>query len=93
MYLDREKLLSISAQKVDVDELKEKLKGEMEQQNKQLQVMVNNVVTENIELKRRMSTLETDRTDFMRQLLDYQKQIDSIITTVDGLKNRLGEKH
>ena len=54
--------------------------------------MVNNVVTENIELKKRMSTLETDRSDFMKQLLDYQKQIDSVLSTVDNLKKKLNER-
>jgi integrase len=58
MYLAREKLISISAAKVDVEELKEKLKIEMEQQNRQLQLMVNNLVTENMDLKQRMSRTE-----------------------------------
>jgi integrase len=93
MYLAREKLISISAQKVDVEELKEKLKVEMEQQNKQLQLMVNSLVTENMDVKRRMSTLETDRTDVMKQLLDNQKQIDSILSAVETLKKRVSEKH
>jgi len=33
MYLDREKLISISADKVDVEEIREKLRVEVEQQN------------------------------------------------------------
>ena len=54
MYLEREKLISITMPKVDVEELKAKLRGEIEQQNRQLQVMVNNVVSENIDLKPRI---------------------------------------
>jgi hypothetical protein len=48
----------ISAQKVDVEKLKEKLKIEMEQQSRQLQLMVNSLVTENMDLKQRMSRTE-----------------------------------
>jgi len=58
MYLEREKLVSISMPKVDVDELKTKLRGEIEQQNRQLQVMVNSLVTENMDLKGRIQKTE-----------------------------------
>jgi site-specific recombinase XerD len=58
MYLDREKLLSISAPKVDVEELEAKLRAEVEQGSRQLQVMVNNLVTENIDLKGRIRLTE-----------------------------------
>jgi site-specific recombinase XerD len=58
MYLAREKLVSIFTPKIDVEELREKLRGEMEQQNKQLQVLVNSLVSENIELKGRIQVVE-----------------------------------
>jgi integrase len=58
MYLAREKLLSISAPKVDVEEIKEKLRAEVEQQTKQLQIMVNSLLTENMDLKVRMGNVE-----------------------------------
>lgn len=58
MYLDWEKLISISAQKVDVEELKEKLEVELEGQNRQLQVLINSLVTENMDLKDRVQHLE-----------------------------------
>jgi len=57
MYGEREKLLSISPRE-NLEELREKLKREIQEQNKQLQTMVNNVVSENIELKRRISQAE-----------------------------------
>jgi len=76
MYLAREKLVSISAQKVDVEEIKEKLKVEMEQQNRQLQVMVNSLVTENMDLKNRMQQVE-------RKLEDIGKTVSEIRKTVD----------
>jgi site-specific recombinase XerD len=57
MYVEREKLLSISP-KENLEELKAKLKGEIEQQNRQLQVMVNSLVTENMDLKQRINRTE-----------------------------------
>jgi len=72
MYLEREKLLSITMPKVDVDELKAKLRGEIEQQNRQLQVMVNNVVSENIDLKLRISRTE-------QKLAELEKAIHEIL--------------
>jgi hypothetical protein len=55
----REKLVSISTPKVDVEELKEKLKTEMDQQNKQLQVLVNSLIIENMDLKGRITENRT----------------------------------
>jgi septal ring factor EnvC (AmiA/AmiB activator) len=75
MYLAREKLVSISAPKVDVEELKEKLRVEMEQQNKQLQVMVNSLVTENMDLKRRISLTEEKLGNIERLIQQLQKEL------------------
>ena len=58
MYLDREKLISISAQKVDVLEIENKVRLEIEQSSKQLQLMVNSLVTENMDLKSRVQAVE-----------------------------------
>jgi hypothetical protein len=76
MYLDREKLLSITAAKVDVEEIKERLKVEMEQQNRQLQVMVNSLVTENMDLKNRMQGLE-------RKFSDIEKTVSEMHRTLE----------
>jgi integrase/recombinase XerD len=76
MYLAREKLISISAPKVDVEELKEKLRGEMEQQNRQLQVMVNSLVSENIDLKGRISAVERKLGDIERHVQEMRKTLD-----------------
>jgi len=57
MYADREKLLSISP-KENLEELKSKLKEEVDQQNKQLRAIVNNLVSENMDLKKRISRTE-----------------------------------
>lgn len=74
MYLEREKLLSISAPKVDVEELKAKLRTEVEQQNRQLQIMVNNLVTENMDLKHRIQQTE-------KKLGDLEKLIHKALET------------
>lgn len=75
IYLDREKLISISAAKVDVEELKEKLRMEVEQQNKQLQIMVNSLVTENMDLKRRIQHTEEKLSSIERMIQDLKKEI------------------
>jgi integrase len=92
MYLDREKLISISAQKVDVQEIESKVRLEIEQSSRQLQLMVNSLVTENMDLKRRISNVESDRGEFMKQLLDSQKQIDSILSALEALRKKESEK-
>lgn len=76
MYLAREKLVSISAPKVDVEEMKEKLKSEMEQQSRQLQIMVNSLVTENMDLKNRIQAVE-------RKLSEIEKNVSGMRETLD----------
>jgi len=55
MYLEREKLLSISAPKVDIEELETKIETRVEERNRQLQTLVNGLTAENLELKSRMA--------------------------------------
>ncbi len=76
MYLDREKLLSISAAKVDVEEIKEKLRAEVQEQSKQLQIRVNSFLTENMDLKNRMQQME-------RKFQDIEKTVSEIRKTLD----------
>jgi site-specific recombinase XerD len=78
MYLDREKLLSISAQKVDVEEIREKLRSEVEQQGKQLQIMVNSLLTENMDLKNRMQQVERKLSDFEKHVSDLNKAVKEL---------------
>jgi integrase len=78
MYLDREKLLSISAQKVDVEEIREKLRAEVDQQNKQLQIMVNSLVTENMDLKNRMQGVERKLSDFEKHLSELNRALQEL---------------
>ena len=71
MYAEREKLLSISP-KQNLEELREKLKGEIDQQTKQLQSLVNGLATENIELKQRISRTE-------QKLAELEKAIKELL--------------
>jgi len=73
MYLKREKLISVSTPKVDVEELWEKLKGEMEQQNKKQQFMIDSLWKENKDLQGRMISLEENKTELTKQLLKNQE--------------------
>ena len=74
MYAEREKLLSISAPKIDVEELKEKLKGEIEQQNRQLQTLVNSLLTENMDLKNRMGMAERKLEGIAKMLRELRSE-------------------
>jgi len=74
MYLERERLLSISAPKVDVEEIEAKLRGEIEQQNRQLQVMVNSLVTENMDLKGRIQLTEQKLAELDRLIREVLEQ-------------------
>jgi hypothetical protein len=76
MYLAREKLLSISVQKLDVQEIENKVRLEIEQSSKQLQIMVNSLVTENMDLKSRIQAVE-------RKLGDIEKHVSEIHKTLD----------
>jgi len=77
MYLEREQLLSISTPKVDLEKLKVKLRVEIEEQNRQLQLMVNNLVTENMDLK--------------NQQRKTNDELDKIITRLEKQDSELGE--
>jgi integrase/recombinase XerD len=75
MYLERERLLSISAGKVDVEELKAKVRGEVEQQSRQLQTLVNSLATENIDLKSRVAQMESARTELEKRLSKIEEYL------------------
>jgi hypothetical protein len=70
-YAQREKLLFVSP-KENLDELRAKLKGEVEQQNRQLQVIVDNVVSVNIDLRKRITRTE-------EKLIELEKCVDQAL--------------
>lgn len=82
MYHERERLLSTSAAKVDVEELKAKLRSEIEQQNRQLQLMVNNLVTENMDLKQRIQLTEKKLSEIEGMVVEVKKTLAEL--QVDG---------
>ena len=51
IYLKRETLISISTSKVDVKEIEDKLRGEVEQSKKELQTLVNGLATKSLRLQ------------------------------------------
>jgi len=73
MYLERERLLSVSAPKVDVEEVERKIRLEVEDKSKQLQVLVNGLSTENYELRQRIGRVE-------REIIELKKTLESLIS-------------
>jgi hypothetical protein len=54
----------------------EKLRGE-EQQNKQLQVLANSLVTKNMDLKSRVQAVERKFSDIEKSIQDLKKTVES----------------
>jgi site-specific recombinase XerD len=79
IYLEREKLISISTSEVNVEEIEAKLRLELDEGKKELQKLVNGLATkslrleeENKDLKRRIQSTE-------RKLADLEKLIREIV--------------
>ena len=77
IYLEREKLLSISAAEVDVEEIEAKLRGEVEESKKELQALVNGLATkslrleeENKDLRRRIQLTEQKLAELEKLILE-----------------------
>lgn len=60
--------------------IREKLKDEMEQQNRRFQIMVNSLVTENVDLKMRVQTAEQKLSNVEKSLADLRKEIEGLMT-------------
>jgi integrase len=98
MYLAREKLLSISAQKVDVEEIKEKLRGEMEQQNRALVRSLSDIdnarlrlETTNLELTNRIARVELENTDLTKANLDLKNRVQGVERKLSDFEKHLSE--
>jgi predicted nuclease with TOPRIM domain len=72
-----------SVGKVDVEEIKEKVKTEMEQQNKQLQIMVNSLVTENMDLKSRIAKTERQFSQLEQRFSNMERTVQEMRKTLD----------
>jgi len=60
MYLEREKMLSVSGPKVDAEEIEHKVRFEVEQQNRNLQTLVNSLAIENQRMKQDFEALKAE---------------------------------
>jgi len=68
MYLDREKLISISQPPVDTADLERKVDEKVDERIQSLQKVIANYATENMELKSRMARVELEITELKKEL-------------------------
>jgi len=81
IYLEREKLLSISTVEVDVEEIKTKLRVEVEQSKKELQVLVNGLATKSLRLEEENKDLKKRIQLTENKLSELEKLIREVIET------------
>jgi len=81
-YSQGESALLVFAEAEEVS----KLRVEVEQKNKQLQTLVNGLTAENLELKNRVSKMETDHTQMETENLDLRSRIDKTEETLADLE-------
>lgn len=79
MYRAREKLLSISTPKVDVEALKQTLQTEVEQQYQGVNRTVAGLATENLELRSQLSKLELEHNETRKQIQDIRRQLQEMV--------------
>jgi hypothetical protein len=73
--LEREQFISISTG----GEIEEKLRAEIDEKNRQLQTLVNNVVAENIELKARVSRNELEVTELRKNVSKELEELKKML--------------
>lgn len=66
MYLEREKLLSISQSPIDVEEIERKVDAKVDDKIQSLQKIITNYATENLELKGRITRVELEITEIKK---------------------------
>jgi hypothetical protein len=87
MYANREKLLSITAPKVDTEELRKKLRMELNEQNTQLQNNFNKLYTEHLELRNSFTKLNMDNTDLKKRIQKTEEDLATVKKLIqEGLK-------
>jgi site-specific recombinase XerD len=79
IYLDREKLLGISAAEVDVEEVEAKLRVEVEESKKELQVLVNGLATKSMRLEEENKDLRNRIQLTEQKLVELEKLIRETI--------------
>ncbi len=89
MYLERERLLSISQTPVDVQEIERKIETRIDAENRQLQSLVNGLTAENLDLQRRTRVLERRQRETQRSQAEHQQDIGALRGENDQLTERL----
>ena len=79
MYLEREKLISISQPAVDLEEVEKKVRAEIEEKNKQLQTLVNSLAIENQNLKGRIEKVEERDKKVQAEIEAIKKIIEELL--------------
>jgi len=92
MYLERESLISITP-KTDVEEIKEKIRGEIDEKNMQLQTLVNGLTTENMQLKQTVKALEEALKSHEKRLNALDKQTRELLETRLRIVERIEKEH
>jgi integrase len=102
MYLEREKLLSVSGPRVDAEELEEKIRKEIDEKNRDLQLLVNGlstrnlnldsklteVASENKRLKEKVSKMEAENRDTKEELRQLSKTVNALLKKLENLTEK-----
>jgi len=83
-YLEREKLISISATEVDVEEIEAKLRVEVEEGKKELQTLVNGLATKSMRLEEENKDLRNRIQLTEQKLAELEKLIRETIEQPSG---------
>ena len=75
IYLKRETLISISTSKVDVKEIEDKLRGEVDQSKKELQTLVNGLATKSLRLEEELEQQKTVTQAISGENLKIRKEL------------------
>jgi len=86
MYLERERLLSISASPVNTEEVTKKLRMELNEQNQTLQNNFQKLFTEHLELKSSFAKLDLENTDLKKRIQRTEEKFGDIEKTIQDLK-------
>ena len=85
MYLDREHLLSISAERFDEKKLEEKVTEKVDERVQALHRIITNQATENLEMKSKMAKMDLENTDLKSRLRKLEEALLDLKKTVEQL--------
>jgi len=88
MYLERERLLSISASPVNTEEVTKKLRMELNEQNQTLQNNFQKLFTDYLELKNNFLKMDLENTDLKKRIQRTEEKLSGLETLIrEGLKS------